>query len=151
MRSVLSSAAVATAQLAPLKQFRGLRSTEYTQHGRPRGALCRSNRYSGCTVAVVLLLLCAGGTSRHLNLQHMCRAVLPLVLCDGCCTISAAAGCTVCLSCSPFSASQKANWDELVRFNKTAQASIYYAPEPYKSIILKQQPPPGEHNARVSK
>jgi hypothetical protein len=53
--------------------------------------------------------------------------------------------------CSPFSASQKANWDEQVRFNKTAQASIYFAPEPYKSIILKQQPPPGEHNARVSK
>jgi hypothetical protein len=37
-----------------------------------------------------------------------------------------------------------------VLHNKTAQESIYFQPEPYKSIILKQQPSPGEVNARVS-
>jgi hypothetical protein len=37
-----------------------------------------------------------------------------------------------------------------VQHNKTAHASIYFQPEPYKSIILNQQPPPGEVNARVS-
>ncbi|WIA15052.1 hypothetical protein OEZ85_001752 [Tetradesmus obliquus] len=36
-----------------------------------------------------------------------------------------------------------------IRSNETAKASIYFQPEPYKSKILQQQPPPGQYNAGV--
>ncbi|WIA22268.1 hypothetical protein OEZ85_004589 [Tetradesmus obliquus] len=36
-----------------------------------------------------------------------------------------------------------------ISLNESAKAGIYFQPEPYKSWILQQQPPPGEHNARV--